>query len=504
MLLGLDLGTGSVKALLLDEGGAVRGEGVASYPVRAPRAGWAESSPEDWWEAVLEATVVAVGPRGSEVAAVGLSGQMHGVVLTGGGGRPLRPAVLWADARSGEQLSAYRGLAVDPRGRLANPPAVGMAGPSLLWLRDHEPDLYASARWALQPKDWLRLRLTGEAAAEPSDASATLLYDLPADDWAYPVVEALGLRAGLLAPLVASAGVAGALTEDAARELGLRAGLPVAAGAADTAAAMLGGGLLRPGAVQLTVGTGAQIVTPKDAPEPDSHGRTHLYRAATAEPPGLWYAMAAVQNAGLALEWVRRVLGVSWKEVYEEAFAVPPGAGGVVFLPYLSGERTPRFDPGARGAWTGLGLDHDRGHLLRAALEGVAFALREGLEALESAGTPVTELRLAGGGASGAGNSGGPWRQLLADVLGRPLRLLPEGVASVASARGAALLAGIACGAYRKAEDTLFVAPEPGSSVHPSGAGPDYEEPYARYRQLYPGLHREGRDAREPGTATGL
>jgi xylulokinase len=223
MLLGLDLGTGSVKALLLDEGGAVCGEGSASYPIHAPRPGWAESSPEDWWEAVLEATAIAVGPRGYEVKAIGLSGQMHGVVLAGGGGRPLRPAVLWADARSGTHLSAYRGLAADLQSRLANPPAVGMAGPSLLWLRDHEPGSYASAQWALQPKDWLRLWLTGEAATEPSDASATLLYDLLADDWAYPVVEALGLRAAMLAPLVASAGVAGTLTEDAARGLGLRA-----------------------------------------------------------------------------------------------------------------------------------------------------------------------------------------------------------------------------------------------------------------------------------------
>jgi xylulokinase len=239
------------------------------------------------------------------------------------------------------------------------------------------------------------MRMTGEAATEPSDASATLLYDLLADDWAYAVAEDLCLRAELLAPLVPSAGVAGTLEAEAAGELGLREGLPVAAGAADTAAAMLGTGLIRPGPVQLTVGTGGQVVTPKRMPEPDPHGRTHLYRAAV---PGLWYSMAAIQNAGLALEWVRKVIGVSWKDVYEEAFAVPPGSGGVTFLPYLSGERTPRFDHGARGAWTGLGLDHARGHLLRAALEGVAFTLREALEALEDLGTFVPELRLAGGG----------------------------------------------------------------------------------------------------------
>src|ERR671915_1331522 len=227
MLLGLDLGTSSLKALLLDEGGAILGEGSASYAVRAPRQGWAESTPEDWWAAVLEATGAAVGRRGAEVTALGLSGQMHGVVLVDEFRLPLRPAVLWADARSGAELAAYRRLDRDLDRRLANPSAVGMAGPSLLWLRDHEPDAYTSARWALQPKDWLRMRMTGEAATEPSDASATLLYDLLADDWAYGVVEDLGLRAELLAPLVLSARVAGTLKGEAADDLGLWEGLPV-------------------------------------------------------------------------------------------------------------------------------------------------------------------------------------------------------------------------------------------------------------------------------------
>jgi xylulokinase len=482
VLLGIDLGTSSVKALLLSEDGYSVGEGgSASYLVRSPHPGWAESSPEDWWNAVVDAAKSAVGKRGTQVKALGLSGQMHGVVLTDNRGRPLRPAVLWADARSGEQLLAYRELDQDARRRIANPPAVGMAGPSLLWLRDHEPDVYASARWALQPKDWLRLRLTGEVVTEPSDASATLLYDLRSDGWDYPVVETLGLRPALLAPLVASADVAGTLSREVAGCLGLRAGLPVAAGAADTAAAMLGGGLLRPGSVQLTVGTGGQIVAPKSNPEPDPHERTHLYRAAT---PDLWYSMAAIQNAGLALEWARGVLGASWEEVYDEAFAVPPGAGSVLFLPHLSGERTPHFDPGVRGAWIGLGLDHGRGHLLRAALEGVAFALREGLEALEDAGTVVPELRLAGGGTVRE-----PWQRLLADVLGRPLRLLPDAVASVASARGATLLAGVASGVYRTAGDTLAPASDPDLVIRPGAASAAYEPAYARYRELYPRLH---------------
>jgi xylulokinase len=262
----------------------------------------------------------------------------------------------------------------------------------------------------------------------------------------------------------------------------LREGLPVAAGAADTAAAMLGAGLLRPGPVQLTVGTGGQIVTPKGDPDPDPRLRTHLYRAAV---PGLWYSMAAVQNAGLALEWVRKMLGVSWEEAYDEAFAVPPGAGGVAFLPYLSGERTPRFDPGARGAWTGLGLDHTRGHLLRAALEGVAYALREGLVALEDLGVFAPDIRLAGGGASGS--SGDPWRQLLADVFGRTLWLLPDEISSVASARGAAFLAGLASGVYSSAEETLSLTQEPERSIRPGGE--DYGVAYQRYKELYPRLY---------------
>ena len=482
MLLGLDLGTSSVKALLLEEDGTALGEGSAPYAVRSPRPGWSESSPDDWWAAVLRATDAAVGRRGAGVTALGLSGQMHGVVLAGGRGRPLRPAVLWADARSGAELAAYRGLDESLRHRLANPPAVGMAGPSLLWLRDHEPEEYASTGWALQPKDWLRMRLTGEAAAEPSDASATLLYDFLADDWFYTAIEDLGLRAELLAPLIPSASVAGTLTTEAAGALGVREGLPVAAGGADTAAAMLGAGLLRPGLVQLTVGTGGQVVTPKDTPDPDPHGRTHLYRAAV---PDLWYSMAAIQNAGLAMEWVRKVLGASWEDVYEEAFAVPPGSAGVSFLPYLSGERTPRFDPGARGAWTGLGLDHTRGHLLRAALEGVAFALRQGLEALEDVGITAPYLRLAGGGTGGS--SGEPWRQLLSDVLRRPLWLLPDGISAVASARGAAFLAGLASGVYREAGDTLPLTPEPERSIEPGEA--DYEAAYTRYMELYPRLY---------------
>lgn len=483
MLLGLDLGTGSVKALCMSSDGKAVGESAISYAVRSPRPGWAESDPEEWWEAAEEAVREVVGERGEEVEGIGLSGQMHGVVLADANGGPLYNAILWADVRSADQLAAYRELDPGARRKLANPASAGMAGPSLLWMRDHEKSVYASACWALQPKDWLRFRLTGEAAAEPSDASATLLYDFEDDGWASGVVEVLGLREDLLAPLVPSTSIAGDLSREAASMLGLREGIPVAAGAADTAAAMLGSGLFEPEVVQLTVGTGGQIVVPRDDPDPDSNQRTHLYRTAL-EGSGFWYAMAAIQNAGLALEWARKVLGASWEEVYEEAFAVPPGAEGVAFLPYLSGERTPPFDPDARGAWTGLGLNHTRAHLLRAALEGVAFALREGVEALEAAGIPIPELRLAGGGTAGE-----PWRRLLADVLGRSLLLLPDEVARVASARGAAFLGGIASGVYRGIDEIRALTPAPEKEIPPVEASPGYDVAYARYKELYPRLH---------------
>ena len=477
MYLGLDLGTGSAKALVLDEGGEVRGEGSAPYRVDAPSPGWAESDPQDWWTAVAEAARTAVGQRGEEIEAVGLSGQMHGVVLAEDTGRPVRPAVTWADARSREQLEAYGRLDAGLRRRLGNPPWAGMAGPTLLWLRDNEPENYRSAHWALQPKDWLRLRLTGEAASEPTDASATLLYDVEDDAWAYDVVEALGLRAELLAPLTDSAQVAGQLSREAADYLCLPVGTPVAAGAGDTAAAALGS-RLRLGSIQLTVGTGGQIVALRDGPVPYPEGGVHLYRAATGH---LWYSMAAVQNAGLALEWSRNLLGASWPEVYEEAFSVPPGAEGVTFLPYLTGERTPHFDPDVRGGWSGISLKHGRGHLMRAALEGVAFSLRQALEALEKTGLQAPELLLGGGGASYA-----LWRQLLASVLQRPLRVLPD--ANV-SATGATLLGGMAIGAYSSDLD----AGVPGVArnhveelVEPAEDQEAYAEAYFRYAESYP------------------
>lgn len=437
-LLGIDLGTSSVKVVLTDLQGSMIAQVTGDYPVLNERPGWAESDPADWLTATVSAVRHCVEEAAADPQAVGLSGQMHGVVPADAAGRPVRHAMLWADSRAMQELAKYQSLPETARARLANPLTPGMAGPMLAWLARHEPDTYPHMRWALQPKDWLRAQLTGTFAAEPSDASATLLYDIPGDGWDTEVVEFLGLDAAILPPVLPDAGQrAGELTPHAAELLGLRAGIPVAAGAADTAAAALGSGLVEPGTAQLTIGTGAQVVTPLTALPAEMPGKapvTHLYRAATEHG---WYAMAAVLNGGLSLAWVRQVLGLSWQELYDTA-AGEPAADDPFFLPHLNGERTPYMDTGLRGAWTNLAPRHDRQRLARAALEGVAFAIRDAVgHLLEPAGR-VDHLRLAGGGSKHPA-----WQQLLADVLDRSLCSVET---AAASGRGAAVLGAKAAG----------------------------------------------------------
>jgi xylulokinase len=476
MLLGIDLGTGSVKALLLDADGTVLAESSQPYSVKSQKPGWAETDPEAWWKAVGVVVGRLAAPH--RIEAIGLSGQMHGVVLADREGQPLRPAILWADMRSRDELDAYRQLPADLQWRLANPITAGMAGPTLLWLRKQERDLYTAARWVLQPKDWLRLRLTGEIATEPSDASGTLLFDVRSHQWAFDVIEALHLRTDWLPTLISSSCIAGHLTAQAAHNLGLEEGIPVVAGAADTAAAMLGSCLLGPGMVQLTIGSGAQIIMPLAQPNADQSLRTHLYCAAL---PAQWYRLAAIQNAGLALDWVREILGLSWSEVYEAANVVPLGCEGLTFLPHLTGERTPHLDPHARGAWVGLGLHHTRSHLMWAALEGVAFAIKQGMEAIASPDSPITTLRLAGGGSLEPA-----WRQRLATILQVPLYSI---TVPTASARGAAILAGLGIGVYG-GERAIPPAMIEDSPTRPDAVTAGLEDAWMRFQTLYPSLHQ--------------
>jgi xylulokinase len=393
-VLGLDLGTSAVKALVVGGDGSVVARGRAPCAVDVPAPGRAEADPRSW----LRAAADAVGRTDARsVDAIGLSGQMHGVVLCDEAGEPVRPAILWADGRAAEQAARWPAA--------GNPAAPGFAGPILAWLAEHEPAALARARWALQPKDWLRMALGAPASTEPSDASATLLWDLAADRWAR--------QDPLLPEVRPSASAAGELRSGV---LGLPGGIPLVHGAADTAAA-----LLVAGGRMLNVGTGAQLARPVDAPLPPTAAPVcHRFRAAG---PG-WYALAAVQNAGLAVDWARRLLGDG-----------EPAFGGPLFVPHLAGARTPLHDPKARGAWTGLSLATTRAELIGSVLEGVAFAVRWARDALEAEAGPASgPLRLLGGGSLDP-----VYAALLCDALGEPLELLdvPD-----ASALGAARLAG--------------------------------------------------------------
>jgi xylulokinase len=459
-VLGVDLGTSQAKALLCAADGTVLGRGVAGYQVSTPRDRWAETDPEDWWQAartaVKDSVRSAAGPARAEVAAIAVVGQMHSLVLYSERSGVLRPAVIWLDRRADAEVADYRRLPPDLLARLGNAPSAGMAGPILLWLARHEPGAYRRADWMFQPKDWLRTRMAGEPGTDPTDASGTLLYDLRRGTWAAEVAEALGLRADLLPPIREPAAVAGTLRTDAAGDLGLPPGIPVAVGASDTAASLLAAALPDRWGL-LTLGTGGQWIVPTS--DVSLKAGTSLFRATG----GGTFRLAGAQNVGVALDWVRRVLGASWEELYGTA-ARPWRPGSPVFLPYLAGERWDHRDTG--GAWTGLTLAHQRDDLMRAALEGVAFLLRGQLDDLRAAGSAPARVMLAGGGSRDPA-----WRQLLADALAVPLHPAADPETGWLTARGAVLLAAQAAGLVTRAAT-------PGRSDHvpapvePTGSGP--------------------------------
>lgn len=482
-VLGIDLGTSSVKVVLTTLAAEVLGQAARTYPVRIPGPGRAESDPDEWREAIVAAVRDVLGqvPR-CTVLGIGLSGRMHGVTVTDHHFQPIRPAILWADSRATDQIARYELLPPGRLGSLHNPLTPGMAGPILGWLAEHEPHTAERTRWALQPKDWVRAWLTGTASAEPSDASATLLYDISADSWAFDVAEVLGV----LPPMLPFSGAAaGPLTPTVAGRLGLAAGTPVAAGGADTAVAALGSGLTQVGAVQLTVGTGAQVVTPvgPDAARstPSLTPVTHPYRTATCAGH---YRMAATLNGGLVLDWVRSVLGASWADLYAPA-ALPGNPDAPFFLPHLTGERTPYMSTGMRGAWVNLAPHHTRADLLRAALEGVAFGIKEAVLALDPAGPPIKQLRLAGGGSTAPA-----WRQMLADILDAELDAVDV---PAASGRGAAMLGAQAAGLLDENDLLTTLSPTADPVARPNSARVRWYQ--ARFDQFRDDVDRLNPDA---------
>ena len=469
VLVGLDVGTTGVKALTVSAEGDVLTQVEEAYPLSTPQPGWAEQDPEDWWRAA-ESALEGLGV--ADLAGVGLTGQMHGLVVLDERERVLRPAILWNDQRTGAECAEIEerlglGRLVELTGNRAMP---GFTAPKLLWLRRHEPEVYERIAHVLLPKDYVRLRLTGEHAIDATDASGTLLFDVAARHWSDDVLAALEIRREWLPSVVESSVVAGHTPD----------GIPVAAGAGDQAAGALGVGVDRPGPLSVVLGTSGVVFAALEAFAADPEGRLHSFCHAV---PGAWHAMGVMLSAAGSLRWLRDAVapGKSFEILTGEAEPWPPGAEGLVFLPYLVGERTPHADPNARGAFVGLSLRHDRGALARAVLEGVAFGLRDSLELLKELGVDPQVGRVSGGGARSD-----LWLRIVASVLGVPLE---RAVVDEGAAYGAALLGGVAAGVFADVHEAVAACVRVRGRIDPEPAWADrYASGYERFRALYPAL----------------
>jgi xylulokinase len=455
-LTGLDIGTTGVKAIAISPEGDVLDRAEHEYPLSTPQPGWAEQDPEDWWRA-SEAALAALGWKDGDP--LGFSGQMHGLVALGADDKVLRPAILWNDQRTAAECAEIEervglGRLIELTGNRA---LAGFTAPKLLWLRRHEPDVYALIAHVLLPKDYVRFRLTGERAIDAADASGTLLFDVAGRRWSTELLELLELPRAWLPDAHEST------------EIG---------GAGDQAAAALGVGIDRPGRLSVVLGTSGVVFAALPTFAADEQARLHVFCHAV---PDTWHAMGVMLSAAGSLRWLADVLGAGYDALLADAAGWAPGVEGLLFAPYLGGERTPHSDPDARGAFTGLALRHDRGAVARAVLEGVAFGLRDSFELLAELGVAPAAARVSGGGARSE-----LWLRILASVLGLPLErtAVEEG-----SAFGAALLGGVVAGVFASAHEAVAACVRVRETVEPDPAWADaYEEAYVRYRSLYPAL----------------
>jgi xylulokinase len=479
---GIDVGTSGVKGLAIDGEGAVLATAEAAYSLSTPRPGWAEQDPEDWWQASRQVLAQLSAEAGAP-AAVGLSGQMHGLVALGRDGAVLRPAILWNDQRTGEQCAEIEerlGLErlIELTGNRALP---GFTAPKLLWLRRHEPDVYGRIDRVMLPKDYVRLRLCGEHATDVADASGTLLLDVAERRWSEELVSELEIDPAWLPPVLESPERSGTTGDDGP----LPAGVPVAAGAGDQAAGAIGVGVDQPGPLSIVLGTSGVVFTALPSFASDSRGRIHAFCHAV---PETWHAMGVMLSAAGSLRWLRDVAapGVGYEELVAQARDWPAGTEGLTFLPYLAGERTPHADPGARGAFVGLSLRHDRGALTRAVLEGVAFGLRDSLDLITELGVAPSIGRVSGGGARSD-----LWLAIVASVLELPLErvAVDEGAAF-----GAAILGGVAAGMWSDVPEAVSATVRPRGRIEPVAEWIEpYREQRERFRALYPALRDSAR-----------
>jgi xylulokinase len=490
-LLGIDVGTGGTRALVIDEAGRISASATVEHEAfTSPQAGWAEQDARDWWRATCGAVraVLAQGEvSAADIACIGFSGQMHGATLLDERDEVLRPAIIWCDGRTDaecrqltEQVGAARLIEL-----VSNPALAGFTLPKLLWVREHEPELWKRVRSVLLPKDYVRLQLTGDRATDVADASGTLLFDVRQRTWSRAMLEHTGLDERLLPAVYESPEVTGRVSAAGAAATGLRAGTPVVAGAGDQAAGAVGLGIVRPGAVSATIGTSGVVFAATDRPALDPKGRVHTFCHAI---PGRWHVMGVTLAAGLSLRWFRDQFGAgaddgrdAYARLGDEAADVPPGAEGVLWAPYLMGERTPHLDPGARAALVGLVASHTRAHVVRAIMEGVAFSLRDTLTIFAEMRVPVESIRLGGGGARSH-----VWRQIQADVYGQTVETVET---EEGAAYGAALLAGVGASVWPTVDEACAATVRGRESVEPdAGAVRVLSERYEHFQLLYPAL----------------
>jgi len=479
VLIGLDIGTSGARALAVSDSGDVIASAAQEYPLLTPRPGWTEQNPEDWWEASRKVLAEVASAVKGKVAGIGLTGQMHGAVFLDANDRVIRPALLWNDQRTSAQCNEI----TDRVGRerllaiAGNPALTGFQAPKVLWLREAEPASYARLTHLLLPKDFIRLRLAGEYATDASDASGTLLLDLRRRTWSEEILNALELPREWLPNVYEGPDETGRLLVDVAAELGLPAGIPIAAGGGDNAAAAVGCGVVEEGIASSSIGTSGVLFayTPQFTPDPS--GRLHAFCHAV---PGAYHLMGVTLSAGGSLNWWRQVLGEQhdYDALIELAASAPVGSEGLLFLPYLSGERTPHLDPSARGAFFGLTARHRLNHLTRAVMEGVTYSLADCLQLMIDLGVKLNHIRAIGGGARSE-----LWRQIQADVFGMPVR---QTAVEEGPAYGAALLAGVTAGQFKDVHEASSLV-----RLRPEVAEPnrDNAQLYRRYLKIYRDLY---------------
>jgi xylulokinase len=484
MFLGVDVGTGGTRAILIDRGGKVIASSSAEHaPVHSEHIGWAEQDPEDWWRAAREAIAGAMAQSefaGSEIEAIGLTGQMHGCVMLDANGEVLRPALIWCDQRTQpqcdwltEKIGFERLIELT-----ANPALPNFTLTKLLWVREHQPEIFARIAHVLCPKDYVRYRLTGEFAMDMQEASGTLLLDVAHRRWSTEVAEAAGIPMQWLPRLFEGPEICARISDAGAGATGLAAGTPVAAGAGDQGAGAVGMGILAPGSVSATIGTSGVVFAATDAPTKDRLGRLHTFCHAA---PGRWHVMGVTNGAGLSLRYFRDTFAAasSYDALSALAAEVPAASDGLLWAPYLFGERTPHLDPEARAAFIGITASHTQAHFIRAVLEGVAMSLRDTFTLFHELHIPVDSIRLGGGGARGP-----LWRQIQADVYGQPVELLE---AEEGGAFGAALLAGTGVNAWPSVEAACAATVRVAETINPQNAAA-MNEAYRQYRKIYPAL----------------